>query len=795
VYVEVAANLGANNASTYTYYVPEQLHTVSLLGKRVLVELKNRKLEAFVIKETDTIDPDLTIRPILAVLDSEPVIDRQLLELAAWMAEYYVESIGRVINIMLPPLLKKTSSPQIKPLLSQAEWAQLDMPILKEDEKIRSFFDRLWEKGALSRHEALAIINAEQLKNLEKNGLIFYVSSYERKAGGENQKLVINPERFNWEKDYNSLKKRAPQQAAILELLKKEALTKKELNQHFSSSSINSLLKKGFITWYKDVPRLTSPDYSLNAEQMNALLALKAMLKKNEFAECLLWGVTGSGKTEVYVRAVEECLRQGKNALILVPEIALARQMISIFSTRFANLALLHSSLTPKERYLQWQKIRQGQARVVLGARSAVFAPLPSIGLIIIDEEQEVTYKQEESPRYHCREVARQRAVMSGAVLLLGSATPSIETFHAALEGRIKMLTLKQRTAGARMPLVCIDNLKRSKTLSAIGDLLASKIEQRLKDGEQVILFINRRGYSPRIICKSCGAIMQCPNCSVAMVYHLDVKQNICHYCNYSAPLANSCSVCGQNSLAIMGAGTQKIEAEIKALFPSARVGRLDTDMSQKRDYQQQIINKMLHNEMDILIGTQMVAKGFDFPEVSLVGIIDADSLLSLPDFRAGERGFQLIVQAAGRAGRAEKPGEVVIQTYNPDNPVINLAAEQNYFQYALEEIKMRKLLKYPPFVEILRIVVSSEKEEKARECALDLTGLVNDLTDASEEDFQVLGFAPCPINRIKKRFRFHIMIKACNRFFLNSLARHIKRQAIPKEVRLEIDFNPVISM
>lgn len=796
MYIEVAVNLGANNLNTYTYYVPEQLPPISLLGKRVLVDLKNRKLEAFVIKEVDKIEPNLKVRSVLAVLDSEPVIDPQLLKLADWMAEYYVESIARIINIMLPPLVKKPSQKKIIPLINREEFAKLGIPLFKNDEKIIFFFNRLWEDGYLSKNETLSIISDEQLKELEKNGLIFYMGSYDRKANfDQNKRLVINENRFNWEIDYNFLKRRAPQQAAIIELLKNEALTKKELRKYFGLSSINSLIKKGFVCWQNTASRIISPDYSLNAEQINALVSLENMLRKNEFAECLLWGVTGSGKTEVYVQAVEECLRQGKNALILVPEIALARQMISIFSLRFERLALLHSALTPSERYLQWQKIRQGHANVVLGARSAVFAPLPSIGLIIIDEEQEISYKQEEAPRYHCRDVARQRALANSAVFLLGSATPSIESFQAALDGRIKMLTLKQRTAGAKMPLIYIDNLKKSHNLSSIGTLLASKIEQRLSSGEQIILFINRRGYSPRILCRSCGAIMQCPNCSVAMVYHLDVKQNICHYCNYSVPLAEKCLVCGHNSLAIVGAGTQKIEAEIKNLFPSARVGRLDTDINQKRNYQQQILNKMLNKEIDILIGTQMVAKGFDFPEVSLVGIIDADSLLSLPDFRAGERGFQLIVQAAGRAGRSIKPGEVVIQTYNPDNPILNLAADQNYFQYALEEIKMRKILKYPPFVEILRIVLSCENEVKVRDYALDLTGFINDLTDASEEEFQVLGFAPCPINRIKKRFRFHIMIKANNRSFLNSVANYIKNHTIPKGVRIEMDFNPLISM
>jgi primosomal protein N' (replication factor Y) len=423
---------------------------------------------------------------------------------------------------------------------------------------------------------------------------------------------------------------------------------------------------------------------------------------------------------------------------------------------------------------------------------------MPDLGLIIVDEEQETSFKQEEQPRYHAREVARQRARIESAVLLLGSATPSLETYFKAEQGKMRLLELRERVGQAYIPRVTIEDMRRAfpnQARKLVSPLLEEKIQENLERQEQIILFINRRGYSPMTVCWECGHITHCPVCSVAMTYHRDIERNVCHYCNRQERMPVQCAACGSLHLQLLGAGTQKVEEEIKSLFSQASIARLDMDSSRRSGVQQSILQRMRNREIDILIGTQMVAKGLDFPNVSLVGIIDADSILNIPDFRAGERCFQLLVQAAGRAGRSGLAGEVVIQTYNPDHLVINFAAQQDYRDFYNHEIKTRQLLDYPPLTHLLRIVMSSEGQAETDDYANRLAAYIEEITDAKEEEITILGPAPCPIARIRNRFRVQILVKCISMELLRSMAVHILARAGSKHVKMEWDIDPVTTI
>ncbi len=659
-------------------------------------------------------------------------------------------------------------------------------------------FKQLWSQGQLTMGEALRYISQEEMKQRIAEGLLLVTGIY-KETRASKAAYVYLPDNFDPEQDLDKVKRRAPRQAEAMQILLSHQSMKRELfDQLIPRQTIQALLKKGLIKIERHQDRLIKPDYLLNDEQEAAVREIEDAIRTRQNAELLLFGVTGSGKTEVYLKAAQACIDAGQSVIVLVPEIALTRQLVEVFSLRIPDIAVLHSGMPAGERYDEWKRIKRGEARLVLGPRSAVFAPVPQLGLIIIDEEQESTFKQEELPRYHAREVARERARLESAVLLLGSATPAIETYHRAITGDIKLLALSKRIAGATMPRVMIEDMRNSFKSGYRGLIslnLQARIKQGLQKGEQSILFINRRGYSPMTICRECGTIASCPNCSVGMSYHRDINQNICHYCNYHSQQKAECSICGSTHLQLMGSGTQKVEEEIRRLFPAARVERLDMDSSRPRGAQKSILTAMKSQEIDILIGTQMVAKGLDFANVSLVGIVDADSILNLPDFRAGERCFQLLVQAAGRAGRANIPGDVVIQTYNPDAPVIKLAASQDYKKFYHAENRIRRLLQYPPYTELLRIVFNSSSEERCRDFSLATAIYIEEMIDAKEDDIMLLGPAPCPIYKIKNRYRYQIILKCASSLLLRSIAANIIKKASPADLKLELDLNPMITM
>jgi len=540
----------------------------------------------------------------------------------------------------------------------------------------------------------------------------------------------------------------------------------------------------GYSTSSEDIVELTE-------EQSHVLDELNRAVEKSELSTYLLHGVTGSGKTEVYLRVIKRVIEMGKGAILLVPEIALTPQTVRYFEKRFGNtLAVLHSRLTKAERINEWYRIINGEKKIVIGARSAIFAPLERIGIIIIDEEHETSYKSDDTPRYNARSVAYYRAKMHNSVLILGSATPSIESYYLAKSKKFKLLELTTRVLNQNLPKTKITDLRKVRGRKFISNQLYRAIETRLRNNEQVILFLNRRGYSPFVFCETCGYVMKCKNCDISMTYHRNKKKLICHYCGYTVDPPELCPNCSSEKISFSGFGTERIEDLLNDLFPGAVIVRMDTDTLIKRKSLPEILNAFAKRQIDILIGTQIVTKGLHFPNVTLVGVLNADIALNFPDFRAAERTFDLITQVAGRAGRGEKGGEVIIQTYNPSHYAIQTAKSHDYLTFFMQEIKYRQALNYPPFCRIVRLVFRGKKQKKLFETAYIAIDIIK---EKAKNKVAILGPSVCPLSRIKQNYRVHVIIKTDGIAGINSvlfeLNSKVKRVS---GVYMEIDIDPI---
>lgn len=548
----------------------------------------------------------------------------------------------------------------------------------------------------------------------------------------------------------------------------------------------------------KDAETVREPPLlHLNDEQKEAFEKLKERVHANHFAEIFLYGVTGGGKSELYIRAIKETLKLGKSSICLVPEIALTEQIKLFFSHHFhGKLEILHSKLTDRERSLAWQRIRSGEKQVILGARSAIFAPVGQLGLIIMDEEQETSYKQDQTPRYHARELARWRAKDLGAVLLMGTATPTLETMHRASTGEIEMIRLTKRIEGRVMPEVEIIDLKEThlitKRLTIVAPRLQNAIESALRKKEGVLLMLNRRGFSTHIRCFECAEALNCSHCAVALTFHQEKQEAICHYCNFHMAVPSVCRKCKSPLLKFSGMGTEKVESEVARLFPQATIARLDTDTTKKKGSHEDILSRFRERKIDILVGTQMIAKGFDFQHVTLVGIVNADTGLLLPDFRSAERTFQLLTQMAGRTGRGKELGKVFIQTYSANHYAIQFASKHDYFGFFNEELERRKAHHYPPFARLINIMFRGKKElavqEQANECRKIIKSHLN------HSGLELIGPAPLPIYRLRGHFRWHLMLRGHDNGSIHSVLREalesLKRKA---GVFQAIDVDPVV--
>ncbi len=791
--VQVLINLPTARMDNYlTYRVPRSLIEQDLLGKRVLVNLGAQLCEGYVVAR-GVPDTGQVLKPVLQVLDPLPVVDEAMLDLARWMAETYLCPVSVALQAMLPRPLRHKKGRVVVPLVEPGE-AQYPAEI---DSSAGELMQRLWSSGPLPYQQALQVLNANELEQLKLQGLITVSGYYQMKPPKAERYYALGD--IDLQEVEGQLNQKAPRQAEALRMCRQHGIIAAEtLERAVPRSSLKALLEKGYLRLSAPAAQPISSGPSLTAEQHAALAALEPDLINKQPGVWLLHGVTASGKTEIYMQAIQKALDSGRQAIMMVPEIALTRHLEQLYQTRFPGLAVLHSQMPDRQRYQSWQAVKAGEAGVVLGTRSAVFAPLPRLGLIILDEEHETTYKQEETPRYHAREVALFRAARQSATVILGSATPAVESYYRAVHGDYRLLTMPERIAPARLPKVILIDMRqhyRQGAHGAISVQLAEAMQQRLQRGEQTILFLNRRGYAPVTICRACGESLMCPHCAVALTFHRDTDSYLCHYCDYRQQVLHACPACGVPGLSALGLGTQKLEEEVMKLFPQARIGRLDMDSSRRQGVQKTILDSMKSRQMDILIGTQMVAKGLDYPGVSLVGIVDADISLHRPDFRAYERTMQLIVQASGRAGRGQDPGEVLIQTYNPDHDVINWAAQQDYEGFFQAEIASRELLQYPPYTCIMRIVVWDVEEKRGQLIAADLSNRIYEIIDAKEDQITILGPAPCPINRLRGKYRQQILVKADNRMMLSSIGQSLLALKHPQQVRIEIDIDPLSTL
>ncbi len=723
--VDVAINLPVKSLfKQFTYSVPETMGFLDS-GWRVVVPFGVQKTEGFVVRRREMPENTAQLKAVEAVLGDRPWFDAEMLATAKWLAEYYMCSLAEAMRLFVPG---KTS------IRRQA---------VKDGDGRLLYY----------RYE-------ERLK--AKNVLAYRINAAGREllAAGSGKRAL--------QRQLEALKVFA--EAATWLSLQEAA------ERSLSSSTVRTLLKKGLLDESKK--RVLRNSYTgelrcvtqmqLTEEQEVALAQIRAALEKSAGGTFLLQGITGSGKTEIYLRAAQQVLQQGKQVLVLVPEIALTAQLVKRFQTWFGDeVAVAHSKLSQNERGDVWYKMRTEQARVLIGVRSAVFAPFAKLGLVIIDEEHESSYKQEERPNYHARNVALQRCRNTGAVLILGSATPDVETYQKACTGEYTHLRLTKRANGSELPKVEIVDMRQElqqRNFSVLSRKLKQALVNTAADGEQAIVLLNRRGFSTFVMCRDCGASIVCPHCSVAMVYHSSNEDMRCHYCGNTMPIPTECPSCHSRRIKFFGTGTQKAEQEIMAQ-PEVRVLRMDQDSTVAKFAHADILSRFAKGEYNVLIGTQMVAKGHDIPNVTLVGVLSADSMLNLPDFRASERTFSLLTQAAGRAGRGSRQGHVIFQAYDADNQIIHLAARQDYEAFAARELADRKELFYPPFAQLLKLTVWDEKEEAALTLAQRTANYLQSLQlqGKLEEDVLILGPFPALVAKVRDLYRFNILVKAKN--------------------------------
>lgn len=743
----------------FTYEVPTELQAVIETGMRVEVPFGqgDRHIQGFVVGLSQIAKIDQPLKPITRLLDLSPVVNDELLQLADYMKQTTFAFKITCLQTMLPSVMK-------------AEY-QKQIVLLDDSHQIRCYFP---ENGVLSWQDAeaagllprlkplrsAAVVEVQYLvKNKNKAKMIRYV---QRQID-----LAVIPDIVD------QLRKGSTRKAALLHILSQEAYLPVSFftENGISSAVLNQGEAEGWLTFkeveayrdpFKDHDFQKTSPLELNTDQIKAVTAITAAVQNKQAQTFLLEGITGSGKTEVYLQTIAQLLEQGKTAIMLVPEIALTPQMVERFKSRLGNaVAVLHSGLSQGEKYDEWRKIERGEAQVVVGARSAIFAPLKNIGVIIVDEEHEATYKQEEAPRYHARDLAIWRGSYHHCPVVLGSATPSLESRARAQKNVYQLLRLNQRAkANAQLPTIDVVDMRTEfaqKQYQTFSKLLQEKIVDRLARKEQIVLLLNRRGYSSFVMCRDCGYVLPCPNCDISLTLHMDTKTMRCHYCGHEEHIPHRCPNCQADKIRYYGTGTQKVEEELHELFPEARVLRMDVDTTRKKGAHEKILTAFGEKKADILLGTQMIAKGLDFPDITLVGVLNADTALNLPDFRSSERTFQLLTQVSGRAGRAEKTGEVVIQTFNPEHYAIQLAQTQDYEDFYQKEMWVRHQSGYPPYFYTVKITCSHPEEQVA---AQKMFAIARDLKQELSPQSVLLGPAPSAILRIKNRYYYQLIIK-----------------------------------
>lgn len=785
----------------FDYLIPERLVSVIQPGIRVVVPFGPRTIQGYVMEVTTQPDSQLDIsklKNIIEVKDIKPELTPELIALSEWMSTTHVIKRISMLEVMLPSAIK-------------AKYKKAFM--LKDDTELTSKIVEQFDKNGFYYYKDAQKNNDIQLlMKLLKDDIVEEKTILTQNITKKTKRAVRVIEGYHPDEVLAKLEKVIKQYdlyAYLSEEQHKTIFLTDIEDMGFSKSSLDGLIKKGYVEKYDAIverdpfkDRVFEQDSKrqLTIDQQRAYSAINEKIVNQEQATFLLHGVTGSGKTEVYLQTIEDVLNQGKQAMMLVPEIALTPQMVLRFKRRFGDdVAVLHSGLSNGERYDEWQKIRDGRAQVSVGARSSVFAPFKNLGLIIIDEEHESTYKQEDYPRYHAREIAQWRSEYHNCPVILGSATPCLESYARAEKGVYHLLSLPNRVNQQALPNIDIVDMRTELTegnRSMFSKDLREAIQLRLDRQEQVVLFLNRRGYASFMLCRDCGYVPQCPNCDISLTYHKTTDLLKCHYCGYQETPPNKCPNCESEHIRQVGTGTQKVEELLQQEFEGARIIRMDVDTTSKKGAHEKLLTEFEKGNGDILLGTQMIAKGLDYPNITLVGVLNADTMLNLPDFRASERTYQLLTQVAGRAGRHEKAGQVIIQTYNPDHYSILDVQKNDYLTFYRQEMEYRKLGKYPPYYYLINFTISHKEMKKVMEASQHVHKiLLQHLSDKA----LVLGPSPAALARINNEFRFQILVKYKSEPGLlqaiQFLDDYYHEKFIQEKLALKIDINPQMMM
>ena len=739
----LAARIAFSDApyGPYDYSIPSELEKQLKPGVRVSVPFgrSNRKMIGYCIDvinaqhhQAATVNPK-RLKPISSVIDQKPIIAADLLDLAQWISDYYVCPLGTVVETVVPPGVRDGSGTRDVMFLSLASELTGRLDEMKLTTKQRAILETLSEGGSdWTPRELAETVGCTQgpITNLRKKGWI--VASTRR--------------------------------------IRSTHAIPNEKREH---------------------------DLELNSDQANALQQIIATIDNDQHDCFLMHGITGSGKTEVYIRAIQRVVEFGRQAIVLVPEISLTPQTRQRFRARFDRVAVLHSHLTAAQRAWHWHEIASGNVDVIIGARSAIFAPTPNLGLVVIDEEHDGSFKQDKAPRYHARDVAIQRSCRKKVPLILGSATPALESWHRATETKKStLLKLPRRALDRPLPDVSTIDLRLDydgrKRPGAISQKLRQEIGIAIQEQGQVILLLNRRGFSTRIQCPACGTALHCPDCSIPMTHHRDGNKAVCHYCDFAIPSPDRCESCGFEAIRFSGIGTQKLEAEVRSLFPRFTCERMDTDTMKKPGSHEETLNRFRNGEIQILLGTQMIAKGLDFPNVTLVGVINADTALHFPDFRAAERTFGLVTQVAGRSGRGVKGGRVLVQTFSPDNKAIMAATQHDYERFVNDEIPLRQQFAYPPFGALTRIVIRSESERLAEEMAKQIADKTTAIADELSLQIKVLGPCKATVEKLRGKYRYHMLLRTDVDAGIQELVARVKKDVVSVDnVQWIVDIDP----
>lgn len=788
----------------FTYLVPENLNEQLAVGMRVEVPFGNgnRHVQGFVLAiepmaATVLDETNVQLKELVAVLDLKPVLNTEMLALADYMKEKTFAFKITCLQTMLPSVMRADYQKYI--YLTDELSEELQDQLFYGLEEIS--WDQAQERGILPQLMAL--------RKQQKVDIRYEVTTRNKV---KMVRFIQAAKEFEQLEEIRlGLRKGAKKKEQLLYYLQRLGTEKvtavKEMKElGFSTALLNEAAKNGWLTFvekeaYRDpfanqtFEKTTA--LSLNAEQQVAVETILQSVQEQQSQTYLLEGITGSGKTEVYLQVIAEVLNQGKTAIMLVPEISLTPQMVQRFKSRFGeHVAVMHSGLSQGEKYDEWRKIERGEAEVVVGARSAIFAPIENIGVIIIDEEHEASYKQEDTPRYHARDLAIWRSEYHHCPVVLGSATPSLESRARAQKNVYQRLRLTQRAnQAATLPTIDVVDMRQeveNGNVSSFSMSLQEKLQERLEKNEQSVLLLNRRGYSSFVMCRDCGYVLPCPNCDISLTLHMDSKTMKCHYCGHEERIPYRCPNCGQDKIRYYGTGTQKVEEELQTLLPDSRILRMDVDTTRRKGAHEKILRTFGEGQADILLGTQMIAKGLDFPNVTLVGVLNADTALNLPDFRSSERTFQLLTQVSGRAGRAEKPGEVIIQSFNPEHYAIQLAKAQDYEDFYTKEMYIRHRGDYPPYYFTVQITASHPEENEA---AKQMFQIATKLKQGLSPQAILLGPTPNAIMRVNNRYFYQVIIKYKQEPMLQPLLKEIltdTQRATARGLKLSIDAEPM---